>query len=130
VTGAGVTAPAITVDVRSAVPPFEQIRGQIAAHIRGGLLPAGARLPAIRALAADLGVAVGTVARAYTELESAGLVAGRRRTGTVVTGAPDARPAVAPPVREAVARLAAAARESGADPETVLSLLRAALTGP
>ena len=78
----------ITVDVKSPTPPYEQIRSQIAAYVHGGVLTAGARLPTMRALAADLGVATGTVARAYTELEAGGLIASRRRTGTVVTGPP------------------------------------------
>src|SRR3954471_15362378 len=81
----------IAVDVDSPVPPYEQIRRQIAAFVQGGLLVPGARLPTMRALAADLGVAVGTVARAYTELEAAGMVTSRRPTGTVVTGPPAAR---------------------------------------
>ena len=76
----------ITVDVKSPTPPYEQIRSQIAAYVHGGVLEAGARLPTMRALAADLGVATGTVARAYGELEAEGLIASRRRTGTVVTG--------------------------------------------
>jgi GntR family transcriptional regulator len=116
----------IAVDVGSPTPPYEQIRGQIAGHIRTGALPEGSRLPTMRALAADLGVAVGTVARAYAELESAGLVASRRRTGTVVTGGSGGRPGDAA-VREAATLLARQAREIGMDAETVLALVRAAL---
>ncbi len=116
----------ITVDVRAATPPYEQIRSQIAAYVDAGLLAEGTRLPTMRALAADLGVATGTVARAYTELETAGLVASRRRTGTVVTGG---RPAV--PAEDRLQRmaddLAAQARASGVDGEVVLAIVRAAL---
>ena len=115
----------ITVDVGSAIPPYEQIRSQIAAYVDGGLLTSGARLPAIRALAADLGVAVGTVARAYTELETAGLVTSRRRTGTVVTARPPARPQTE--LHRAAAELARLAHEDGVDGETVLAMVRAAL---
>lgn len=74
----------LTVDPGSAVPPYEQIRSQIEAMVATGTLVAGDRLPSIRQLAHDLGLAGGTVARAYTELEQAGLVVSRRRTGTVV----------------------------------------------
>ncbi len=74
----------LTVDPGSAVPPYEQIRSQIEAMVATGTLAAGDRLPSIRQLAHDLGLASGTVARAYTELEQAGLVVSRRRTGTVV----------------------------------------------
>ncbi|MGY1630781.1 GntR family transcriptional regulator [Geodermatophilus sp. SYSU D01186] len=115
----------ITVDVAAATPPYEQIRRQIAAYVDAGLLAEGARLPTMRALAADLGVAVGTVGRAYAELEAAGLVASRRRTGTVVTGRPKA-PAEEE-LRRAAADLAARARAAGVDGETVLAIVRAAL---
>jgi GntR family transcriptional regulator len=115
----------ITVDVRAATPPYEQIRRQIAAYVDAGLLTDGARLPAMRALAADLGVATGTVARAYAELEAAGLVTSRRRTGTVVTGRGSAAPAQ-DPLRQTADRLAAQARAAGLDGDAVLALVRAA----
>lgn len=76
-------------------PPFEQVRAQVASAIASGLLPTGTKLPPVRQLAGDLGVAAGTVARAYKELEQAGLVATARRAGTTVTGHPDADPASA-----------------------------------
>jgi len=115
----------ITVDVRSGVPPFEQIRAQIATFVTSGLLAPGTRLPTIRALAADLGVAAGTVARAYSELEAAGLVTSRRRTGTVV--AERSAAPVEDGVRDAAAELAAKARAGGLSEETVVALVRAAL---
>lgn len=116
----------ITVDVHSPTPPYEQIRSQIAAYVQSGLLADGARLPTMRALAADLGVATGTVARAYSELESAGLVVSRRRTGTVVVGRPPQPPAEEE-LRRAATGLAVQARTAGVDGETVLAIVRAAL---
>ena len=68
------------------LPPYEQLRRQLAALIEGGELVAGDRLPPLRQLAADLGLAVGTVARTYRELEAAGLVRSRRGGGTTVVG--------------------------------------------
>jgi GntR family transcriptional regulator len=53
--------------------------------VAAGLLRTGDRLPTVRALAARLGLATNTVARAYQELEADGLVSTRRRVGTVVT---------------------------------------------
>jgi DNA-binding transcriptional regulator YhcF (GntR family) len=50
---------------------------------RGSLAP-GSRLPTVRALAEDLGLAANTVAKAYRALEDAGLVQGRGRQGTFV----------------------------------------------
>lgn len=76
----------IVLDPRSPTPPYEQIRSQIAAHIEGEQLRAGERLPTVRRLAQDLGLAINTVARAYRELELAGLVETRGRAGTFVTG--------------------------------------------
>ena len=79
------TLPHLEVDHESVNPPaFEQIRRQVTALIEGGTLAEGERLPTVRGLAADLGVAVNTVARAYRELESDGLVTTAGRAGTVV----------------------------------------------
>ncbi|MEV4724242.1 GntR family transcriptional regulator, partial [Micromonospora humida] len=70
------SGPAIRINPSSAVPPFEQVRQQIAELIRWGVLAEGQRLPTVRQLAADLGLANGTVARAYQELEAAGRASG------------------------------------------------------
>jgi GntR family transcriptional regulator len=67
------------------------------------------------------------VARAYAELEASGLVTSRRRTGTVVTAGPEARPVGEQRVREAAEVLARTARADGVDPDTVLAIVRAAL---
>ena len=69
----------ISVDPDSAVPPYEQVRAQLAELIGDGRLPVGTRLPTVRQLAADLGLAANTVARAYRELEAAGLLETRGR---------------------------------------------------
>lgn len=75
---------AVRVDPDDPTPPYEQLRRQIEAVIRSGQLGAGTRLPTVRQLASDLGLAAGTVARTYRELETAGLVATRRAAGTRV----------------------------------------------
>ncbi|HEX6345370.1 GntR family transcriptional regulator [Umezawaea sp.] len=77
----------ITIDPESPVPPFEQVRAEFARRIANRELAVGARLPTVRALAADLGLAVNTIARAYRELEEAGLIETRGRAGTVVSAA-------------------------------------------
>lgn len=74
----------ITFDPGSAVAPFEQIRGQLGDLIRAGDLTGGQRLPSIRQLAADLRVAPGTVAKAYSTLEADGLIEANRTRGTRV----------------------------------------------
>lgn len=74
----------VRVDPADPTPPYEQLRAQLSQLITGGVLEGGSRLPPVRQLAADLGLATGTVARAYRELEAAGLVETRRGGGTVV----------------------------------------------
>jgi DNA-binding transcriptional regulator YhcF (GntR family) len=74
----------LRLDPDSHVPPYEQIRSQIATMAASGVLRHGARLPSIRQLAADLDLAGGTVARAYRELEQDGVVSTRGRHGTFV----------------------------------------------
>jgi DNA-binding transcriptional regulator YhcF (GntR family) len=76
----------IALDPGSPVPPFEQVRRQIADAVRSGALLPGVQLPTVRRLAGDLGLAVNTVAKAYRELELAGLVETRGRHGTFVAG--------------------------------------------
>ncbi|MBG6085102.1 GntR family transcriptional regulator [Zhihengliuella flava] len=80
----------ITVSRESPLGPAEQIRSQLEALIRAGALAADARLPSVRQLSADLRVAPGTVARAYKELEDAGLVRAARAAGTRVNPGYDA----------------------------------------
>lgn len=75
---------ALTLDPGSSIPPFEQLRRQIAAQIESGELPEAARLPPVRRLAEELGLAVNTVARTYRELEAEGFVETRGRGGTAV----------------------------------------------
>ena len=65
-------------------PPFEQLRMQIAAQVASGQLPAGTRLPTVRGLAEQIGLAVNTVARVYRELEADGVVVTEGRRGTFV----------------------------------------------
>lgn len=82
----------LTVDPRSPVPPFEQIRLQILGLISLGELKAETRMPTVRKLAADLAVAPNTVARAYRELELNGLIETRGRHGTFVSAHDDPIP--------------------------------------
>jgi DNA-binding transcriptional regulator YhcF (GntR family) len=74
----------LVVDPRSAVPPFEQLRVQMLELVGNGELAPETRLPTVRKLASDLGVAPNTVARTYRELERAGIIETRGRHGTFV----------------------------------------------
>ena len=85
----------LRVDGQADRPLFDQLRTQIIEAIRAGTLPPGARLPTVRELAGELGLAVNTVARAYRELETAGIVETRGRFGTFVARADPADTAMA-----------------------------------
>ncbi len=98
------------VDTSATEPPFEQLRRQIAARIGSGELPAGSRLPTVRALAAEVGLAVNTVARVYRELEGDGVIVTEGRRGTFVS--PSAA-AAGSDVRAAASSYVAAARRAG-----------------
>lgn len=81
--------PWLKVEATGSVPPFEQIRQAILAAANSGEAAVGTRLPPVRALAAHLGIAANTVARAYRELEQAGVVETRGRAGTIITAGGD-----------------------------------------
>ena len=74
----------IVVEAGSPVPPYEQVRTQVARQVASGELPAGTRLATVRQLATDLGLAANTVARAYRELEADGVIETQGRRGTFV----------------------------------------------
>jgi len=75
----------IRLDPTSREPLSEQLRSALAARIDSGRLAPGERMPTVRDLAAELEIAPNTVAKAYRDLASAGLVAGRGRRGTFVS---------------------------------------------
>jgi DNA-binding transcriptional regulator YhcF (GntR family) len=114
----------LRLDPASHVPPFEQIRAQIAEQARSGVLPVHHRLPPVRRLAADLGLAANTVARAYRELEQSGVVETRGRHGTYVR-APDTD--TGDEAKQAAADYARRIAALGLSAERGLVLARAAL---
>lgn len=85
----------LRVDGQAGRPLFDQLRTQIIEGIRDGRLSPGTRLPTVRELAGQLSLAVNTVARAYRELEAAGIVETRGRFGTFVARADPADAAMA-----------------------------------
>jgi DNA-binding transcriptional regulator YhcF (GntR family) len=114
----------LVVDPDSHVPPFEQVRSQIEVLADSGSLPAGHRLPTVRRLADDLGLAPNTVARAYRELEQSGVLETRGRHGTFVAVRGSDREREA---RRAADRYVERVRELGLGTEEALGLVRTAL---
>jgi GntR family transcriptional regulator len=118
----------VRIDPASPSSPAEQLVAQIAASIDGGELVPGERLPTIRSLAADLGLAPGTVAKAYAELERAGWLHGQGRRGTVVAERrPSADEVRVAQAAEALADVIAASRLGVVDAHRALDLALARL---
>lgn len=119
------TALRVAIDADSGLAPWRQLYEQIERMILGGTLVPGTRLPAIRQLAGDLGLASGTVARVYRELDAAHLVTTGRARGTTVTE-PSARTSRAALLHAGAARFAAYAHDLGVDADTAAEAVRAA----
>ena len=121
----------ISIDPNSAVAPYEQIRGQVTDLARSGELPTGMRLPTVRKLAGDLGLAVNTVGRAYRELETDRVIETRGRNGTFIaatgTAAHQEAAALAADYAAHAHRLGLAQEEAT---EAVLTAIRAAYHEP
>lgn len=112
----------IRIDISAAEPPYDQIKHQITQQVRGGELQPGDKLPTVRRLADELGLAPNTVARAYRELESAGLLDTRGRAGSFISGDQTNREA-----RRAATEYAERSRALGLSPGEALSLIKRAL---
>lgn len=81
---AGVT---LAVDLASGEPPFRQLKSQILDAVQRDFLTPGTRLPTVRKLAGEVGISTTTAAKVYRELEEAGVLEGRGRSGTFVSAA-------------------------------------------
>lgn len=114
-------------DPASPLPPYEQLRAQIATMAATGVLPPLTRLPSIRQLARDLGLATATVARAFRELERDGVIETRGRHGTYVCEASDPAVDAEQRLAEAAQAFAVKARQLGVDAARALQQARLAL---
>ena len=116
----------IHISPNGGVPIYRQIVNQVKYLVASGRLQPGEELTPIRVLADQLVVNPNTVARAYRELEVAGVVTKRRTAGTYVSdaGSPLARRERLKIIRERIDALLAEARQLDIDTEEVLELLR------
>ena len=114
----------LSIDPAASAPPFEQLRRQVIDAVTDGSLAPGTRMPTVRALAAELGLAVNTVAKAYRALEDDHVIEGRGRAGTS-----SPRPAIAVTREAQAAAIAFADRvhRLGIDRETAIALIESAL---
>jgi GntR family transcriptional regulator len=116
----------LSIDPTSAVPIYHQLTVALRAAIASGALPAESVLPAVRELAAQIGINYHTVAKAYQALEAEGLLTRRRGGPFCVTPGVQAQAGLS----ELEARLITLAREAlaqGHAPQTLLPLWPAAL---
>lgn len=115
------------VDQAAAAAPYLQVRDQILAAIRSGRLPVGTRLPAIRKAAESAGIAPGTVARAYRELEAQGVLDTRGRYGTFVSDPAGSSALHRRELSELAESYAGTAARYGIEPAAALELIARAL---
>ncbi|MBX3100616.1 MAG: GntR family transcriptional regulator [Salinibacterium sp.] len=115
-----------TIDHDSTVTLYEQLRSQIIEQVASGELIVGTKLPPVRQLATELGVAPYTAARVYRLLEQDGFLETRGRNGTVVSAREDTAVSM---LQLEASQYAARARELGIPAETALDYVRVALHG-
>jgi GntR family transcriptional regulator len=115
----------LSVDPDRALPVYEQVREQIKRMVAAGTLTAGTRLPTIRQLATDLGLAKGTIERAYELLEADTVIAMRGREGSFVLEMTKAsRQQQTLELDAAAESLVVIARQLGADQAATLEAVR------
>ncbi|PPL19676.1 GntR family transcriptional regulator [Microterricola pindariensis] len=114
----------LKIDKAGSTPPFEQLRMQLLAAVQNGALPAGTRLPTVRALAGQLEIAVNTVASSYRALEKDGVIETRGRSGSFVAATGDPTTAQ---LQLAARAFAERAGQLGVAPRDALAAVRAAL---
>ncbi|MEP7765163.1 GntR family transcriptional regulator [Sanguibacter sp. 25GB23B1] len=115
------------ITLSGSAPPADQIHDQIRGLVSTGRLAADERLPSVRQLAKDLGVAPGTVGKAYRALEAEGLLVSRTGSGTRVS--PTASTTTRP-VLEAARNLAGASTRAGTSLDETIRILRAIWPAP
>lgn len=114
----------LVLDPEGGTPPYAQLRQQLIEAIRTGELPPGSKLPTVRRLAGDLGIAPNTVARTYQELERDGMIETRGRRGTFVA---EPEPARTEELRRAADDYARLVRRLRVDEGTAIRVVRSAL---
>src|SRR3954468_377512 len=114
----------IHISTADGVPIYVQIVNQIKYLVSSGRLVPGEELPPIRTLAEKLVVNPNTVARAYRELEGAGIVEKRRTAGTYITdhGSPLARRERLKILTERIDALLAEARQMDVSFEDIVKI--------
>ena len=121
----------IAIEHDSSTAPYDQLRQQIIEQVHGGGLIAGTKIPTVRALASELGLAANTVAKAYRALSDQGVIETRGKEGTFIASGTDPVQAQAEQAASAVRPVAWAVRavstRSAAKPATLRKRARKAV---
>ncbi len=116
----------IDIDHNSSTAPFDQLRLEIIEQVHSGRLIAGTKIPTIRALAVEVGLAPNTVAKAYRELGEQGVIETRGKQGTFIAAGAD-------PIRAGAEKAATGyvqeLRHVGVSDEEILGFVQSALRG-
>jgi GntR family transcriptional regulator len=118
-------------EARSGVPTYLQIVQQVRQAIRLGVLRPGDQLPTVKEVVSSLTINPNTVLKAYRELDTEGLVEGRRGVGTFVCS--DVAPLPADDLsalRPALQRWITRARAAGLDDDNIAALFGDTLRPP
>src|SRR5690349_21390324 len=115
----------IRISESDGIPIYLQVVNQVKYLVAAGRLDPGEELPPIRVLAEQLAINPNTVARAYRELEVAGVVEKRRTSGTYVSaaGSPLARRERLRILTERIDALLAEARQLGIRTDEIVELI-------
>jgi GntR family transcriptional regulator len=116
-------------DARSGVPTYMQLVNQVRRATRNSTLHSGDRLPTAREVVAALAINPNTVLKAYTQLESEGLVVSRPGLGTFIAqGIPaPLAPATQRQLRRGLDAWIRSAAAAGLDREGMLALINLAM---
>ena len=116
----------IRISSRDGVPIYLQIMNQVKYLVASGRLVAGEQLPPVRKLAEQLLVNPNTVARAYRELESAGVLTARQGAGAFISdrGSPLAKKEQTRILQERIDVLLAEARQMGVNVDALVKIMR------
>lgn len=115
----------LQIDFRDARPIYEQVADGVEQMAMRGALEADSQLPSVRQLAMELSINPNTIQRAYSELESRGVIYSVKGRGNFVSGdCAGLRRRRLSEIGREIGALARTARELGADDETLRGWLR------
>ncbi|MGC0362749.1 DNA-binding transcriptional regulator YhcF (GntR family) [Rhodococcus sp. 27YEA15] len=116
----------IVIDHDSTVAPYDQLRQQVIEQVHGGGLIAGTKIPTVRGLASELGLAANTVAKAYRALSDQGVIVTRGKQGTFIASGADPVQARA---EQAATSFVNGARSLGYSDDEIKAMVASALRG-